>query len=184
MCGLLPRSLPSPIPCNSDLSSGSSCLLFCGDLRRLIPGRLCCSSKRSLARSGLVAVVGHGGPFLSLSLGQNVPSAWFIVIIASCMYIFYGPPTAPSHYSPSLPCPYAGLGRWVSGGWYACHAPRRPPVAPCLPSGGRGLGAKCHQTRVVTKADDPEHSACSAASKTIQRHCTPTVLVLYARGRL
>ena len=52
MRGLLPRSLPSPIPHNTVLSSGSSCSLVCGDLRRLSPGSLCCSSKRSLAKSG------------------------------------------------------------------------------------------------------------------------------------
>ena len=52
MRGLLPRSLPSLIPYNPDLSSGSSCSLFCGDLRRLSPGHLCCSSKTSLTKSG------------------------------------------------------------------------------------------------------------------------------------
>ena len=45
MCGLLPRSLPSPIPHNPYQSSGSSWSLASGDLRRLSPGRLCCSSK-------------------------------------------------------------------------------------------------------------------------------------------
>ena len=52
MRGLLPCSSPSLIPSNPDWSSGSTCLLLCGDLRRLSPGRLCCSSKRSLAKSG------------------------------------------------------------------------------------------------------------------------------------
>jgi hypothetical protein len=61
MRGLLPRSLPSPIPYNPDLSSGSIFWLICGDLRRLSPGRLCCISKRSLAKSGCCGKFSAGG---------------------------------------------------------------------------------------------------------------------------
>ena len=57
MRGLLPRSLPSPIAYSLDLSAGSVCLLLWGELRRLSPGRLCCSSKIYLGKSGF-AVVG------------------------------------------------------------------------------------------------------------------------------
>ena len=52
MRGLWPRSPRSPIPYNLDLSSVSACSLFCGDLHRLSPGCLRCSSKISLAKSG------------------------------------------------------------------------------------------------------------------------------------
>ena len=58
MRGLMPRSLPSLFPCNADRSSGTLCSSVCGGPRRLSPGRLCCSSKRYLAKSSLVAVVG------------------------------------------------------------------------------------------------------------------------------
>ena len=61
MRGLLPRSLPFPIPYNPDLSSG--CSLFCGDLRRLSPGRLCCNSRRSRANAYLWAVAPINGSF-------------------------------------------------------------------------------------------------------------------------
>ena len=61
MRGLLPRSLPSPIPYSPNLNSGSICSLFCGDLRRLSPGRLCCRSQRSLAEAGFAAVGFSGG---------------------------------------------------------------------------------------------------------------------------
>ena len=52
MRGLLPRSLPSPIPYNSDQSSGFICWSFCGVRRRLSSGRLRCSSKISLVKPG------------------------------------------------------------------------------------------------------------------------------------
>ena len=48
MRDLLLRSLPSPIPDSPGRSSGSPCSSFWGVLRRSGPGRLCCSSKRSL----------------------------------------------------------------------------------------------------------------------------------------
>ena len=44
MHGLLTRSLPSPIPYHP-WPEFWLCSLFCGDLRRLSPGRLCCSLK-------------------------------------------------------------------------------------------------------------------------------------------
>ena len=64
MRGLLPRSLPSLIPYNRDLSPGLSWSLFCGDMRRLSPGRLCRSSGRPLAKSG------YRGKFSALPLGS------------------------------------------------------------------------------------------------------------------
>ena len=68
MLGLLPRSLPSPIPYNPNWSSGSLRSSFCGGLRRVSSGHLRCSSTRSLAKSGCCGGFCAGG-FAPLGAG-------------------------------------------------------------------------------------------------------------------
>ena len=83
MRGLWPRSLPSPIPYNPDLSSGSNGSSFCGELRCLSSSRLSCSSRRSLAQSGCRGVP---EPLLPLALRAS------------------GPPESRLPLTPSTPC--------------------------------------------------------------------------------
>ena len=73
MRGLLPRFLPPPIPYNPDLGSGSNCLLCCGDLRRLSSGRLCCSSKTSLSKSGCCGELAGADLWAPVFMVPSVP---------------------------------------------------------------------------------------------------------------
>ena len=150
MRGLLPRSLLSPIPYKPDLSSGWSLLLFCGDLRRLSPGRLCCSSRRSLAKSGC------SGKF---SVGGCVPPGAGV----GGPIIFAPPPPPPmpkARYAPMRACRH----RNAAASFSNSSLQRSPPSSTHHPPGRRaravgavllGKSQKMRKQKTMTNGEAP-----------------------------